>query len=147
MRNMRTENETAVAANSPTESPSSDSENNAANAPSKKTKKTRRKPKKLSTEENLIARFANCGRCSFFLTAYRLSRDPAGFATAVSEINHKWLTLTWDTPMRKLVSHSYGVRFDIDAYFVEGCCPDCLRAYVCKLDDHDQQPPYFRIKI
>lgn len=151
MRVMSTEKDTAVVESIPAKVTPAIGETSVAKTtspkPKKSKQKSKQKPKKSASEKNIIARFASCGRCSFLLTAYRLTRDPAGFETAVTKIKGGWLTLTWDTAMCKLVSHSYGVRFDIEAFFLEGCCPECRRAYVCKLDSQDKKPPYFRIKI
>ncbi|MCA9950968.1 MAG: hypothetical protein KDE48_15055 [Anaerolineales bacterium] len=140
---MSREQETAVAANTPPQS----KPNEGKKSRQTKSKKSRKKPKKTPSELNVISRFATCGRCSYLLTAYRLTRDPADFTTAVHKIKSNWLTLTLDTKLCKLVNHTYGVRFDIEMFRVESCCPECRRAFVCKLDDSDNTPPYFRIKI
>ncbi len=140
---MSTKKETAVAEITPPPSPS----DKGAKSAKPKSKRRRKKPKKPTSETNIIERFSTCGRCSYLLTLYRLTRDPADFTTAVHRIKSNWLTLTWDTKMSKLVSHTYGVRLDIETFFVEGCCPECRRPFVCKLDENDNKPPYFRIKI
>ncbi len=119
---------------------------------SKRIKKTglsarkQHRQKKPVTPQQVITRFAGCGRCSFFLSDIRLTRDPAFFEEAVTNIDYNWLVLPMDSSLRILIQKTFGVRLDIDAFFVEGCCPECRRAYICNLDI-DGEPPEFRIII
>lgn len=88
--------------------------------------------------DEVVARFAVCGRCSFFLTEYRLSYRPEAFATAVANIEQDWLTLEWDIRLRQMVSDAYGSRFDIETFHYEGCCPECRRTFVYRGETEDE---------
>ncbi len=94
----------------------------------------------------VVARFAACGRCSFFLTEYRLSYRPEAFAAAVAHIEQDWLTLEWDSRLRQMVSDAYGSRFDIETFHFEGCCPECRRAFVYRGETEDE-PAVLRIAV
>ena len=99
-----------------------------------------RRGKKSSTTpvaDDIVARFAACGRCSFFLSEYRLSYKPEAYATAVANIEEGWLTLDWDDRLRRMVHGAYGSRVDIESYYFEACCPECRRPFVFRAETED----------
>ena len=80
------------------------------------------------TQKKVTASFVACGRCSFFLTSYRLIHQD--YETAVEESSGGWLNLSWNRKTGDLILKSYGSRIDRDIYRFEGICPECKRRYV-----------------
>ena len=89
----------------------------------RKTKRVRK-----VTQNEVTASFVACGRCSFFLTGYRLLHSD--FEASVKESSDGWLSLSWNRATGDLVLKSYGGQIDLDLYYFEGICPDCKRRYV-----------------
>ncbi|MFN2124052.1 MAG: hypothetical protein ACK2UP_11180 [Candidatus Promineifilaceae bacterium] len=95
----------------------------------------RRKRRHYSVEDVHI-RFTSCGRCSLFLTTYRLSHEEE-FLAGIEEIDVDWLILPWHPDMRDLVNKSYGSPVDIESYYLDGTCPECLRPFIFAMPDPD----------
>lgn len=94
-------------------------------------KRGRRRKKKAKTDlESVIADFVACGRCSFFLTGYRVLHGKDQLQHAVETSADRWLALKWNHETRQLVQRSYGSRLDIDFYYYDGRCPECQRRFV-----------------
>lgn len=99
--------------------------------------------KKLSSEAvKLVQNFAACGRCSFFLTGYRVLQGEEGLETAVSQQKGDDIPLVWTYAMRDLVARSYGTRFDGTYLHLNGSCPECRRPFTYEQnlpdDTHDE---------
>lgn len=94
-----------------------------------------------------MARFAGCGRCSFFLAGYRVQHEPAHFEEMVEQAEDGWLTLPWSDELRRLVLKSYGTRVDISLDYLESCCPECWRTFTCTPAEQEDQPAAFRIMM
>ena len=105
--------------------------------------------KKRSSKEmaQIVAWFAACGRCSFFLTGYRLIYDEDVLATAVSERSKKWLTVPWSHDAARLVHKTYGSRVDINCYHYEGQCKECHRRFTYQANENKDAPGTFRIEL
>jgi hypothetical protein len=97
------------------------------------------------SESDLRLRFTSCGRCGFFIAAYRIDHNQE-YLAAIEEIEAGWLTLPWHPDMRELVNKSYGCPIDITAYFFEGSCPECRRTF-SYAELNKNQPALFLIKI
>ncbi|MCP5095673.1 MAG: hypothetical protein GY943_08990 [Chloroflexi bacterium] len=80
----------------------------------------------------LVSDFAACGRCSYFLTGYRVVHGMVGMETAVSTHKGKWLKLAWNHEMRELMSKSYGVLLNVEFYHYDSCCSECSRRFILK---------------
>lgn len=94
-------------------------------------KRGRRRKKKAKTDlDTVIADFVACGRCSFFLTGYRVLHGKEKLREEAETSGDEWLVLTWDHDTRQLVQRSYGSRLDIEFYYYDGRCPECQRRYV-----------------
>ncbi len=100
------------------------------------------------TESRLVARFAVCGRCSHFLSAYRLSIKPDWLPGALSEAESGWLSMEWEKELNDLVGDAYGIRTDIASAYFEACCPECRRVFVYRsAETDDDTPASFRIHV
>lgn len=77
-----------------------------------------------------MADFIACGRCSFFLTGYRVLYGMEKLREAAQASDDQWLTLNWSHATRQLVQSSYGNRLDVDFYYFDGRCPECQRRFV-----------------
>ena len=97
--------------------------------------KTYKLSKKLA---ELINQFSACGRCSYFLTGYRVIHGVENMETAVSRGKSGWLKLTWNHAMRDLLSKSYGVQFNVDYLHFDGCCPECGRHYTYQMNEQSE---------
>lgn len=95
---------------------------------SKARRRGRRPDRGKLTAERVQTAFVVCGRCSFFLAAYRLNHDD--FEEAARQAEGNWLVLTGDKASRQLLYKSFGCRFDVDTYHLEAICPECQRRYV-----------------
>jgi hypothetical protein len=98
--------------------------------------------------EQVVAWFAACARCSFFLSAYRLEQDNDAFVAATNNSKAGWLSLEWNQALCKLVRKSYGSLLDIDCYHYVGSCPECHRQFVYHVsEDQDNPSSRFRIEL
>jgi hypothetical protein len=104
-----------------------------------------RRKRRHYSQEDIHLRFTSCGRCSLFLTTYRLSYEEE-FLTAIEEIDADWLILPWHPDMRELVNKSYGSPVDVKSYYLEGTCPECRRSFSFAKPNPDQ-PAWFLIKL
>ncbi len=96
----------------------------------------------------VVAWFAACARCSFFLAAYRLDRGVDALTAAAEKSRAGWLVLDWDQSMCKLVRKSYGSQLDLDCYHYDGSCPECRRQFVYHTNDGENSTPgRFRIEL
>ncbi|MDX1613817.1 MAG: hypothetical protein R3300_05865 [Candidatus Promineifilaceae bacterium] len=80
------------------------------------------------TPEAVTAAFVPCGRCSFFLSGYRLIHDD--FKQAVAESQDRRLRLSGGRDTRLLLHKTFGIRLDVASYRYERLCPECQRRYV-----------------
>lgn len=103
--------------------------------------------KKRPTVDQVIARFAACARCSFFLTGYRAQQEAEALAAAVANAKTGWLALNWGPQMRELVHKSYGVRMDIAYAHYEASCRECRRRFVFHAADEDGLEHTFLIEL
>ena len=112
-----------------------------------KHKKTRRKGKRATAEyDKMVAHFAACGRCSYFLAGYRVLHGVENLETAVSQSPADKLDLSWNFDMRDLLTKSYGITFDIDHLHIEAVCPECGRQYNYSAGD-DKKEDAFHIEM
>ena len=122
--------------------------------------KTRSKKKKKHAKDHLsekeierrmgllVSDFSACGRCSYFLTGYRVVHGKDGVETAVSTQKGKWLKLEWNHAMRDLISKSYGVLLNVDFYHYDSCCSECSRRFTLKtIEKKKHQFKELRIEI
>ena len=110
----------------------------------------REQPKKRRASPALrqvIAWFAACGRCSYFLAGYRLIADEEALETAVANQSKKWLALPWSHAMAELIHKTYGSRIDISCYHFEGQCPECHRRFTYQSAEEEGGPAAFRIEL
>ena len=115
---------------------------------SKRKKKKNQPQADLEIDSDLaevIDCFAACGRCSYFWGGYRVIVGEEGSVTAAKGEDPVWLTLVWSHPMRDLFAKSYGMRFDVDYFHHEGCCPECQRQFVYH-DPGEEQPVQVKIE-
>ncbi|MCA9962057.1 MAG: hypothetical protein KC443_23640 [Anaerolineales bacterium] len=99
-------------------------------------------PQSQVSVDAVLARFAACDRCSYFLTGYYSKLGLDNLQTAVSQIDAGWLTLTWSPVTRTLVETAYGTSVDRGHYYYEGCCPNCHRAFTFWAKDEAAQPDF-----
>jgi len=104
-----------------------------------------RRKRRHYSEEDVHLRFSSCGRCSLFLTTYRLEHNQE-FLEALDEIDADWLILPWHPGMRELVNKSFGAPVDVQSYYLEGTCPECYRSFSFAEPDPDH-PAWFLIKL
>jgi hypothetical protein len=115
-------------------------------APRKKRKpSSRARQKNQSTLRQVTARFAACGRCSYFWAGYRVIVGEEALKTAVAQSQSGWLSLEWNLQMPELVHKSYGVRLDITHFHYEGCCKECRRPFVYQASDSEDVQDSFEI--
>jgi hypothetical protein len=116
-----------------------------------KSKMSRRAAKRPSgkqpTLKQVTARFAGCGRCSYFWVGYRVIHGVAELETAVAYSQSGWLDLEWDVRMPELIYKTYGVRMDISHFHYEGVCKECRRHFVYKTAVNEDGVDDFRIEI
>ena len=89
-----------------------------------------------------MADFVACGRCSFFISGYRVIHGVDELKQAAEGSDEQWLALDWDLETRRLVQSSYGARLDIDFYYFDGRCPECQRRYVIGVAESAEEPEY-----
>ncbi len=110
---------------------------------SKKHRKLRRKGKRATTNyDKMVAHFAACGRCSYFLAGYRVLHGVENLETAVSQSPAEKLNLSWNFDMRDLLTKSYGVTFYIDHLYFEAVCPECGRQYNYTAGDEGKEDTF-----
>lgn len=121
------------------------SQDDAAEAEANDQKRPSGKKRQVNVDQ-LISHFSACGRCSFFLTGYRVLQGVDDLETAVAKEKGRWVRLTWNHEMRDLVSKSYGVHLYIDFYHYDGRCPECGRHFIYE-SDPDAEQESFRIAL
>ena len=97
--------------------------------------------------EDVIAYFAACGRCGFFLTGYRAAYGQERLETAVAKAKGGWLTFDWGIPLRELVLKSYGSLIEASDFHFDGCCPECRRSFTYHASNSPRRPDRLRIEI
>ena len=116
--------------------------------PKKQRQQAQGEPRKNQpTLRQVTARFAGCGRCSYFWAGYRVVHGMAELETAVAQSKSGWLDLTWDGQMSDLIYKTYGVRLDIAHFHYEGCCKECRRHFIYEEAEGSDEAPGFRIEI
>lgn len=116
--------------------------------PNKKQKKRKERAKKGNQSlKQVSARFAACGRCSFFWAGYKVIFGESGQETAVNESQSGWLNLEWNAQMHNLLYKSYGIRLDVNFYHYEGCCKECRRRFSYRAADEVDEPSHCAIEI
>ncbi len=95
----------------------------------------------------VIAWFAACARCSFFLAGYRLACGNEELENAASCSKAGWLALNWSQSMCQLVRKSYGSSVDMDCFHLDGSCPECHRQFVYHAGENGDQPGRLRIEV
>ena len=104
--------------------------------------------KNQPTLQYVTARFAGCGRCSYFWAGYRVLHGVTAMETAVAESKSGWLQLAWDSKMPDLIYKTFGVRLDISHFHYEGCCKECCRHFIYRVaEDEGEENNTFRIEI
>ena len=110
----------------------------------KKHKKTHRKGKRTTPHyDKMVAHFAACGRCSYFLAGYRVLHGVENLETAVEQSPTGKLDLSWNFDMRNLLTKSYGITFYIDHLHIEAVCPECGRQYGYSAGDDDKEDSFY----
>ena len=116
--------------------------------PRKRARRASSGPRKNQpTVEQVTARFAACGRCSYFWAGYRVLEGMEGLETAVADSRAGWLDLDWNVQMSDLLHKSYGVRLDIEHLRYEGCCQECRRHFIYEATEDETEADEFRIEI
>ena len=119
-------------------------------APVKRKKEKRDRPRKRRPASGMVkvaARFAACGRCSFFLAGYKALVGEEALEMAVSQRGHHWLRLPWNQSATDLLHKSYGRRVEADCFHYEGICRECRRHFIYEAPDAADEPPQFRIEL
>jgi hypothetical protein len=103
-------------------------------ASTKSSSKGKRKSKKreITPQDEVVAAFNGCARCSFFLAGYRLLHND--FEQAVDEGEDGWLKLSWDHGVNQHVYKSYGCQLEADTYHFQGSCQFCRRAFIIDIE-------------
>jgi len=115
--------------------------------PKKRRRAVKRPSGKQPTLKQVTARFAGCGRCSYFWVGYRVIHGVAELETAVAYSQSGWLDLEWDAKMPELIYKTYGVRMDISHFHYEGVCQECRRRFVYKTAVGEDNVDELRIEI
>jgi hypothetical protein len=97
--------------------------------------------------KDVIAYFAACGRCGFFLTGYRAAYGQESLETAVAKAKGGWLTFTWGIELRELILLNYGSRIEAADFHFDGCCPECRRSFTYHASRSPRRPDRLRIEI
>ncbi len=97
--------------------------------------------------DDVVAHFAPCGRCGYFLAGYRAANGLEDLETAVSHAKSGWIVLSWNLAVRELVLKSYGCRIEEDDLHYEGCCRECRRHFIFRASRSASHPHTFRIEI
>jgi hypothetical protein len=97
--------------------------------------------------DELVACFAPCGRCGYFLAGYRAALGLANLQTAVSQTKSGWIVLAWNDVVRELVLKSYASDIEENDFHFEGSCPECHRHFIYRAPNHPNQPHTLRMEI
>jgi len=97
--------------------------------------------------EEVIGDFVACGRCSFFLSGYRVIHGLDNLQTAVENQSGKWLHLDWNQETRRLVQKSYGGRLDVELYHYDSRCPECRRRFIYRAATEEGEQEAFQIEL
>jgi hypothetical protein len=135
--------ETAVTQS--TEAPDEPDTESPSERPKHAVKRKKRSPSPAM--QQTVAWFAACGRCSYFLTGYRLISDEDVLETAVANRGKKWLTVPWSHELAKLIDKTYGSRIDTSYYHIDGQCPECSRRFIYQQTAKENKPATFRIEL
>ncbi len=81
------------------------------------------------TYATVLRQFVACGRCSTFITGYRLLHGATALEQAIAQQQEGWLSLAWDKPTRLLLTQAYDVRVEPDSILFEMCCDECQRRF------------------
>lgn len=139
---------TAVAETSSSpEEPSAENAAEAPEPPDEATSEPPQAPRKKHPQglqvKDVIRYFAPCGRCGYFLTAYRAAYGEAHFKTAVIEERAGWLTLNWNDVVCHLILKSYGREVEAPDLHFSSSCPECRRVLVYDATS----PTTFRLEL
>lgn len=115
------------------------------NEPASPVQTNGRQPK--AALDDVVAYFAACGRCGYFLTGYRALMGLEALKTAVTQAKSGWLVLTWDDNVRELVLKSYASDVEANDMHFEGCCMECRRHYIFRAARSANFPDTLRIEI
>ncbi len=108
--------------------------------------KKKRLPKDFAYYDQVVAHFAACGRCSYFLAGYRVIHGGENLETAVDNSKAGWLSLSWNHAMLELISKSFGIEIYADFLQYDGCCPDCGRHFIYQAGDTPKDAAVFRVQ-
>ncbi len=108
--------------------------------------KKKRLPKDFAYYDQVVAHFAACGRCSYFLAGYRVIHGVENLETAVDKSKAGWLSLSWNHAMLDLLSKSFAVEIYADFLHYDGCCPECGRHFVYQAGDTPEEAAVFRVQ-
>jgi hypothetical protein len=97
--------------------------------------------------EQVIAYFAPCGRCGYFLTGYRAALGLENLQTAVNRAKSGWIVLTWNDVVRDLVLKSYASDIEENDFHYDGCCPECRRHFIYRASRSANHPHTLRIEL
>ncbi len=103
--------------------------------------------RRLLTVDDVIAYFAPCGRCGYFLSGVRAAFGRESLETAVAKAKGGWLTFPWHYDLQDLLLGSYGSRVEDSDYHFDGCCPECRRAFTYHALRSENHPALLRIEI
>lgn len=95
----------------------------------------------------VIGDFVACGRCSFFLSGYRVIHGVDNLETAAENRSGKWLHLDWNQETRNLVQKSYGGRLDVELYHYDSRCPECRRRFIYQAATEEGEQESFQIEL
>jgi len=102
----------------------------------------RRVRQQRSPLDEVLARFAGCDRCSYFLASYVSVQGQEVLETAVAESDDEWLQLAWIPTMPTLVEKSFGITIDQGDFYVEGSCPLCQRVFVYTTETEEERADF-----
>ena len=97
--------------------------------------------------EAVIGDFVACGRCSFFLSGYRVIHGLDSLQAAIENQSGKWLELAWNQETRHLVQKSYGGRLDVELYHYDSRCPECQRRFIYQAATEEGEQESFKIEL
>lgn len=91
--------------------------------------------------------FVVCGRCSFFLSGFRVIHGADALAAVAEEEHEGWLVLPWNLATCRLLEKSYGFEIDDSCSHFEGCCPECRRCFVFSKEVAEGDPHLFQVEL
>lgn len=97
--------------------------------------------------EEVIGDFVACGRCSFFLSGYRVIHGLDNLQAAAENRSGKWLHLDWNRETRHLVQKSYGGQLDVEHYHYDSRCPECRRRFIYRAAAEEGEQVSFQIEL